>query len=62
MDMYTLQYLKWKTSKELLYSTWNSAQCKVVAWVGEKYGGECIHIHVWLSPFTAYLKLSQQCL
>ena len=26
MDMYTL-YLKWITSKDFLYSTWNSAQC-----------------------------------
>ena len=25
MDMYTLLYLKWITSKVLLYSTWNSA-------------------------------------
>ena len=26
MGMYTLLYLKWKTDKDLLYSTWNSAQ------------------------------------
>ena len=25
--MYTLLYLKWITNKDLLYSTWNSAQC-----------------------------------
>ena len=25
MDMYTLLYFKWITSKDLLYSTWNSA-------------------------------------
>ena len=60
--VYTLLYLKWRTSKELLYSTWSSAQCKVAAWVGEKYGGKCIHVHVWLSSFTVYLKLSQHCL
>ena len=29
MDMYTLLCLKWITSKDLLYSTWNSAQCYV---------------------------------
>ena len=29
MDMYTLLYLKWITHKDLLYSTWNSAQCYV---------------------------------
>ena len=26
-DMYTLLYLKWITNKDLLYNTWNSAQC-----------------------------------
>ena len=26
MVMYTLLYLKWMTSKDLLYSTWNPAQ------------------------------------
>ena len=26
MDMYTLQYLKWIINKDLLCSTWNSAQ------------------------------------
>ena len=39
MDMYTLLYLKylnifkihlkWLTNKDLIYSTWNSAQCYV---------------------------------
>ena len=32
--MYTLLYLKWITNKHLLYSTWNSAQCYVAAWMG----------------------------
>ena len=27
MDVYTLLYLKWITNKNLLHSTWNSAQC-----------------------------------
>ena len=26
IDMYTLPYFKWITSKDLLYSTWNAAQ------------------------------------
>ena len=26
MDMYTLLHLKWITNKDLLHSTWNSAQ------------------------------------
>ena len=59
MDMYTLLYFKWITNKDLLYSTGNSAQCYVVAWTGGKFGGEWIHVYVWLSPFAVYLKLSQ---
>ena len=38
MDMYTLLYLKWITNKELLFGTWNSAQCYVVPWTGEEFG------------------------
>ena len=38
MDMYTLLYLKWITNKELLFGTWNSAQCYVVPWMGEESG------------------------
>ena len=41
MDMYTLLYLKWITSKHLLYSTGNSVRY-VAAWVGEELGGECL--------------------
>ena len=40
MDMYTLLYLKWITDKDLLYSTWNSAQCYAAAWMGGESGGE----------------------
>ena len=61
MDMYTVLYLKWLTNKDLLYSTWNFAQCYVVTWMGEEFGGERIHVHVWLNPFSVYLKLSQHC-
>ena len=39
MDMYTLLHLKWMTNKDLLFSTWNSAQCYVAAWMGEVLGG-----------------------
>ena len=51
---YTLLYFKWITSKDLMYSTWNSAQCYMTVWMGEEFRGE------W-SPFTVHLKLSQQC-
>ena len=33
MDMYKLLYLKWITNKDLLYSTGNSAQSYVAAWM-----------------------------
>ena len=61
MDMYTLLYLKWVNNRDLLYSTWNSAQCYVASWMGEEFGGEWIHVYVWLSPFAVHLKLSQRC-
>ena len=55
---YTLLYLKWITDKDLLYSTWNSAQCYVEAWMGAGFGGEWIWVYAWLSLFTVHLKLS----
>ena len=62
MDTYTLLHLKWITKKDLLYSTWDSAQCYVAAWTGGEFGEEWIHVYVWLSPFASHLKLSQHCL
>ena len=38
INMYTLLYLKWVTNKDLLYSTVNSAQCYVAAWMGGGFG------------------------
>ena len=61
MDMYTLLYLKWVTKKDLLFSTWDSAQCYVTAWKGEGFGGEWGHVYVCLSPFAVHLKLLQHC-
>ena len=43
------------------YSTGNSAQCYVAAWMGGESGGEWIHVYVWLSRFAVRLKLSQHC-
>ena len=60
--MYTLLDLKWITNKDPLYSTWNSAQYYMAAWMGGEFQGEWIHVYVWLSPFTVRLKLSQHCL
>ena len=59
--MYTLLYLKWIANKDLLYSTGNSAQCYVAAWMGGQFGGEWIHVYVWLTPFAVHLKISQHC-
>ena len=61
MVMYTLLCLKWITNRELLYSTWNSAQCYVAAWIGEGFGGGQIYVSVCLSPFAVRLKRSQCC-
>ena len=55
-DMYTLSYLKW-TNKDPLWSTGNSAQCCVAAWMGGESGGERIHIYARLSHFAVHLKL-----
>ena len=61
-DMYTRLYLKWITNKDRgVYSTGNSAQCGVTAWMGEEFGGKWIHVCVWLSPFTVQLKQSKHC-
>ena len=38
-DLYTPLYLRWITNKDLLYSTWNSAQYYVAAWVGGELAG-----------------------
>ena len=59
MDVYKLLYLKWITNKDPLYSTWNSAECCVAAWMGGEFGGKWIHVYLWLSPFAVHLKLSQ---
>ena len=52
--MYTLLYLKWITNKNLLYSTWNSAQCYVPTWMGGGFGEEQIHVYVQLNSFTVH--------
>ena len=48
--MYMLVYLKWKTNRDLLYNTGKSAQCYVATWMEGEFGGELIHVYVWLSP------------
>ena len=57
VTVYTLLHLKSITNKNLLYSTWNSAQCYLPTWMGAGVWEEWIHVCVWLSPFTVNLKL-----
>ena len=45
MGVFTLLYLKWIANKDLLYSTGNSAQCYVAAWMGGEFRGEEIHVY-----------------
>ena len=56
MDKYTLLYFKWIANKDLLHSTWNSAQCYVVAWMGGEFGENgtwiCMDESLCCSPET----------
>ena len=52
MGLYTLLYLKWIVNKDLLYSTCNSAQCYLAAWMGGQFRREWISVYVCLSPFA----------
>ena len=44
-------------NEDLLYGTGNSVQCYVAAWIGAEFGGEWIHVYVWLIPFAIHPKL-----
>ena len=61
MDGYTLLYLKRITYKDLWYSTGNSAQGYVAAWMGGELEGEWVHACVLTRPFAIRMKLSQHC-
>ena len=58
MDLDTLLDLTWRTSKDLLSSTGDSAPCHTAAWMRGEFGREQIHPYGWLSLFTVHLKLS----
>ena len=53
VDVYTLLYLKWITNKDILCSTWNSAQCHGAAWMGGGLAGEWIYMHVCIHIYMA---------
>ena len=40
INIYTPQYFKWITNKDLLWSTGDSAPCDAAAWMGGEFGGE----------------------
>ena len=44
-DMKIQIYLKWIANKDLLYGSWNSAQCYMAAWMGGEFGGGWIHVY-----------------
>ena len=47
VDMYTHHFIfKMDNHKNLLYSTWNSAQCYMAAWMGGEFGREWICAYV----------------
>ena len=47
--MYTLLYLQRITNEDLLYSSWNSAQCYMPAWMGRGSGENgYIHMYGWV--------------
>ena len=55
MDMYTLLYLKWITNKDLLYSTWNSAQCYAAAWMrGDLGENRYMYTHGWVPSLCTW--------
>ena len=41
----------------ILYSTGNTAQCYLAAWMGGEFGGKWICVFVWLSSSAVHLKL-----
>ena len=45
----------------ILYSTENSAQCHVAAWMGGELAGKQTPVYVWPRPFDVRLKVSQHC-
>ena len=67
MNIYTLLYFKWIINKDLLYSTWNSAQCYVALDSKEALGENgWTHVYVvaeslYSSPETITILLISYC-
>ena len=55
VDMYTLLYFKWIANKNSLYSTENSAQCCVTAWmVGSFRENGSMHVYGWVPLLSTW--------
>ena len=55
INMYTLLYLKWITNRVQLYSTGNSAQYYVAAWMGGELGeNDYMHMYGWVSSLSTW--------
>ena len=62
VDVYTLLYLKWIISKDLQYSTGNSAQCYVAAWMGGRlrdHGYMCMYGESLCCPPEPHIIVNQ---
>ena len=53
-------YLTWITNKDLLYSTGNSAQCYMAAWMGGEFGGQWIQGYLCLLSTWNYHNIVNQ--
>ena len=58
IDMYTLLYLKWVINRDLLYSTGNSAQYSVMAYMGKESKKR---VDICICITDSDLKLTQDC-
>ena len=54
MGVHTRLRLNWITSKDLLDSTGASARRHEAAPMGGAFGGEPMHVYVWLGPFAVH--------
>ena len=53
--MCSLLYSKWISNKDLPYSTGNSAQCSVAAWMGGEFGGRWIHMYDYNNIIKSFI-------
>ena len=52
--VYTLLDSKWITNKDLLYSTWNSIQCYVPAWMRGGFENEYVYVYGWVPSLLTW--------